>query len=101
MLFFKIISDKKLTEEAGQVEEQPHSEWPHLPLQPLWSLSLELPLSQQLFFSFVVDEISFLQQLFSEPLPQAIAVLGMKNMPNKTNNIKWYFFIDEIKTIQK
>jgi hypothetical protein len=88
-----MISDKKLTEEVGQVEEQPHFEWPQLPLHPLWSFSLELSLPQQLFFSDLVEEISFLQQLLSEPLPQAIVLLGMINMPNKTINIMWCFFI--------
>ncbi|WP_158728375.1 MULTISPECIES: hypothetical protein [unclassified Flavobacterium] len=92
-----MISDNKLTEEVGQVEEHPHLEVPQLSLQLLCSFSLELALPQQLFLTFLVEETSFLQELFSKPLPQAIAVLDIRNMPNKTNNIKWCFFISKKK----
>mgnify|MGYP003552720222 FL=1 len=76
-----------MIEEEGQVIEQPQFAWPQSPLHPFSSLLSELSLLQQHFFSVFLDETSFSQECFELELPQAIAVLGIKNMPSKTINI--------------
>ena len=82
----KLPSDIKLIEDEGQVEAQPHLELPQWRLHPLSSLFDLSSLAQQLFFSDFASKISFLQESFPEP--QAIALIGIKKMPNTTNNMK-------------
>lgn len=90
-MLLKLISDTKFTDVDGHVEEHPHLEWPQLPLQPLWSLLDLLSFLQQLFFSALAFDISFLQECLPEP--HANDIEGISRKPSMTINMMWIFFM--------
>ncbi|WP_415582016.1 hypothetical protein [Flavobacterium longum] len=71
-----------------------HEEFPHLPLQPLWSRFEWSPEPQQLF-SFLGADVSFLHDL-----PHANASLGANAKTATKSNMKCHFFIGISKLVK-